>query len=382
MSGASGTTSRLGLAEAWGKLRSLRFNQDQTCFVAALDDGLRVFYLDPIREMSHLRHELVGSVSKVEMLYKTNLIAFVGGGKKPRFPENNVLVYDDRQQEFVMEVSLPESVLNIRLKRDKLIAVCRSQIHVFSFPNRCKLLFNVTTRDNPKGICELSSVRLGVANLSEGSHDLMVFPGYKTGSVQILNLATTEQKVSSAPVTINAHKTELAVINVNQQGTMIATASVKGTLIRIWDSIQRVMLVELRRGSDPAILYCLNFSPGDEWLCCSSDKGTVHVFALQDYRLNKRSALASIGVPGAYAGSQWSLASFTVPQEVACVCAFGTSSASSAVKNIGHGVIFAVCLDGSFHKYHFSANGVCNQVAYDVFTDLCEDCEWLSMLKL
>ena len=382
MSGASGTTSRLGLAEAWGKLRSLRFNQDQTCFVAALDDGLRVFYLDPIREMSHLRHELVGSVSKVEMLYKTNLIAFVGGGKKPRFPENNVLVYDDRQQEFVMEVSLPESVLNIRLKRDKLIAVCRSQIHVFSFPNRCKLLFNITTRDNPKGICELSSVRLGVANLSEGSHDLMVFPGYKTGSVQILNLATTEEKVSSAPVTINAHKTELAVISVNQQGTMIATASVKGTLIRIWDSMQRVMLVELRRGSDPAILYCLNFSPGDEWLCCSSDKGTVHVFALQDYRLNKRSALASIGVPGAYAGSQWSLASFTVPQEVACVCAFGTSSASSAVKNIGHGVIFAVCLDGSFHKYHFSANGVCNQVAYDVFTDLCEDCEWLSMLKL
>ena len=53
------------------------------------------------------------------------------------------------------------------------------------------------------------------------------------------------------------------------------------------------MLVDLRRGSDPAILYCLNFSPGDEWLCCSSDKGTVHVFALQDYKLNKRSALGN-----------------------------------------------------------------------------------------
>ena len=46
------------------------------------------------------------------------------------------------------------------------------------------------------------------------------------------------------------------------------------------------------------------FSLGDEWLCCSSDKGTVHVFALQDYRLNKRSALATIGVPGAYAGNK------------------------------------------------------------------------------
>ena len=127
-SGSSGKASRLGLADAWGKLRSLRFNQDQTCFVGALDDGLRVFCLDPIREMSHLRHELVGSVSKAEMLYKTNLIAFVGGGKKPRFPDNAVIVYDDRQQEFVLELSLPETVLSVRLKRDKLIAVCRSDM--------------------------------------------------------------------------------------------------------------------------------------------------------------------------------------------------------------------------------------------------------------
>ena len=75
-------------------------------------------------------------------------------------------------------------------------------------------------------------------------------------------------------------------------------------VIRIWDTVRRVQLVELRRGADQARIYCINFSNSDEWLCCSSDKGTVHIFALQDYKLNKRSALASIGVPGAYAGSQ------------------------------------------------------------------------------
>jgi hypothetical protein len=37
------------------------------------------------------------------------------------------------------------------------------------------------------------------------------------------------------------------------------------------------------------ILFLITFfhvlcSLTDEWLCCSSDKGTVHVFALQDYR--------------------------------------------------------------------------------------------------
>ena len=30
-----------------------------------------------------------------------------------------------------------------------------------------------------------------------------------------------------------------------------------------------------------ARIHCINFSCGDEWLCCSSDKGTVHIFALQ-----------------------------------------------------------------------------------------------------
>ena len=66
--------------------------------------------------------------------------------------------------------------------------------------------------------------------LDDEAADLMVFPGYKAGSVQILNLATTEQKVSSAPVTINAHQNELCCLAINQQGTMMATASVKGNI--------------------------------------------------------------------------------------------------------------------------------------------------------
>ena len=85
-------------------------------------------------------------------------------------------------------------------------------------------------------------------------------------------------------------------------------------------------------------------------------------------------------MPGAYAGSQWSLTSFTVPQEVACICGFdgggGYDSSSAAAASSAQCTIFAACLDGSFHKYHFSADGQCNQVAYDVFTEMCEDCGW------
>lgn len=58
--------------------------------------------------------------------------------------------------------------------------------------------------------------------------------------------------MSSAPVWIPAHCSELGCLALNQQGTRIATASTKGTLIRVWDSISKNILVELRRGTDPA----------------------------------------------------------------------------------------------------------------------------------
>jgi len=353
--------SRLGLAEAWGQLQSVRFNQDMSGFICAFQDGIRIFNMEPIREQAHYTEDVVGSVAIAEMLYKTNLVALVAGGRKAKYAENTVMVYDDLSRKMVLEFTCPDPVLAVRMKKDKLVAVCRNKIHVFSFPNNARKLFSVDTRDNPLGLCEVSPLRTG-------DREVMVFPGYKTGSIQMMDLYTSEQKVSSAPVVVNAHKNELVCLAINQAGSLVATASTKGTLVRIWDTARRVQLVELRRGADQARIYCINFSCSDEWLCCSSDKGTVHIFALQDYRLNKRSALASIGVPGAYAGSQWSLASFTVPQECACICAF-----------VGTGHIAAVCLDGSFHNYHFSADGIINQAKYDVITELCEDCDWIAM---
>ena len=91
---------------------------------------------------------------------------------------------------------------NIRNLSDLL---CRDHITVFSFPHRPKKLFSISTRDNPRGLCEVSPMRLAAA-VPDVHSEFMVFPGYKLGSLQIVDLATTEHHVSSAPVTINAHQ--------------------------------------------------------------------------------------------------------------------------------------------------------------------------------
>ena len=57
-----------------------------------------------------------------------------------------------------------------------------------------------------------------------------MFPGYKTGSVQMMDLFTSETRVSSAPVVVNAHRNELVCLAINQSGNMVATASTKVSL--------------------------------------------------------------------------------------------------------------------------------------------------------
>ena len=212
--------SRLGLAEGWGNLQSVRFNQDMSSFITSFQDGLRIFNIDPIREQAHYTEEVVGSMAHADMLYRSNLVALVSGGKRPKFAENTVMIFDDASGKMVLEFTFPDPVLAVRLKRDKMIAVCRNQIHVFSFPNNCRKLFSVDTRDNPLGLCEVSPLRTG-------DREVMVFPGYKTGSVQMMDLFTSETRVSSAPVVVNAHRNELVCLAINQSGNMVATASTK-----------------------------------------------------------------------------------------------------------------------------------------------------------
>ena len=71
---------------------------------------------------------------------------------------------------------------------------------------------------------------LGICDLCmDSGKDLLVFPAHRVGSVQLLTVsaAALSHVVSTAPVTVAAHKNPVAIVALDSAGSYVATASTK-----------------------------------------------------------------------------------------------------------------------------------------------------------
>jgi len=79
---------------------------------------------------------------------------------------------------------------------------------------------------------------------------------------------------------IQAHKSPISFLSINSTGTLLATASDKGTVIRVWSIPGAEKLYQFRRGTREARIYSINFNVVSTLLAVSSAHDTVHIFKL------------------------------------------------------------------------------------------------------
>ena len=187
-------------------------------------------------------------------------------GNNPRWDTTRVVVWEDQMQRPVCEIDMTHPVLSVKLKRDRIVVVTLVEVYVYTLDRAPSLLLCYSTCVNPAGLTELCTTT-----------SLLVFPGVDKGQVSLVNIA---EDASTQMRMIPAHTGSLAVLSLNMQGTMLATASDKGTLIRIFDTHTCLLLYELRRGTNKARVSCIAFNRVSNLLCVTSDTKTLHIFSL------------------------------------------------------------------------------------------------------
>ena len=215
-------------------------------------------------------------------------------------------------------------VLNLCLRHDRIVVVMQTQLHVYTFSTRPEKLCVIETGNNPQGLCALSQLTAA---------PIVAFPVRDEGSLQITNLG------SSDGVVVNAHHNALVCFALNADATRLATASAKGTCIRIFDTRTGDSVREVRRGIEHSLIRCMSFYTDSTRLLVASDKedksGTIHMFSLSndDSVQNKHSKLFGLRsvLPSVFS-SEWSFCQFHLDspqpaqrsaQAYRTVCAFG-----------------------------------------------------------
>jgi hypothetical protein len=156
------------------------------------------------------------------MLGRANYVALIGGGKNPKFPQNEVsisrhirsyvliifkvIIWDDAKTVKVITIPVLTTVRSVRLSRSHIIIALHNSVRVYKFKAKPEVWGVYQTADNPLGLCCLGEKTLA-------------FPGRTPGQVQLVDLVAGNVSI------IPAHSSSLRAIDISRDGEVLATAS-------------------------------------------------------------------------------------------------------------------------------------------------------------
>ena len=285
---------------------------------------------------------LEGEIAMVIMLYRTNILALVGSDNNMNHNRSKLIIWDDHQKKPLSELKFNQNIMNVKLRKDKIIVVCRDKIYVFNL-STFKNMDIIETGDNSHGIVAVSY----------GPEEaILAYPDKEKGKIRIKSYE------NQSVFFIDAHQNNIAYIALSYDGNLVATASEQGTLIRIFSTKSGNLLQEVRRGKDKADIKYICFEPNLKFLAASSSKGTIHIWSLSNAlkQLNREESSETVefvenktsilnwlpkSLGGQYFNSEWSFAQVRITDQRS-ICCFGADN-----------TIIIVSTEGKYYKAAF-----------------------------
>ena len=207
---------------------------------------------------------LDAEISMVVMLYRTNLLALVGSENNPIYNKNKVIIWDDHPKKSLGELKFSQNVLNLKLRKDKIVVICLDKIYLFNLSS-FESIDIIETGENIHGV-------LGI-NYNE-EKTIIAYPDKKKGKIKIKDY----EKLTN--ILVDAHEKTIANIVLTTNGDLMASSTEMGTIIRIFATENGNLIQEVRRGKEKAQIRCICFEQNYKFIAASSTRGTIHIWSL------------------------------------------------------------------------------------------------------
>ncbi|KAG8991017.1 autophagy protein, partial [Tulasnella sp. 427] len=273
------------------------FNQDFTCISVGTKKGYSITNCDPFGRV-YTKND--GARGIVEMLFCTSLIALVGAADQPSSSPRKLQIVNTKRQSMICELLFPSSILAVKLNRKTLVVVLEVEIYIYDISNM-KLLHVIETTKNPDAIVALSpssdpSYLAYPSPIPSPNSPLATSqPSSSAAPAQSCDALIFDTKTLSVVNVVQAHKTPIALLSINSTGTMLATCSTKGTVIRVFSLPGAEKLYQFRRGMQGARIHSITFNTVSTLLAVSSATDTVHIFKLSGKGSNGSSSASRNG---------------------------------------------------------------------------------------
>lgn len=282
----------------------MEFNQDQSHIITYRTDELKIFAIDPFLLSSSIRLE---KIKIVRMFYRSNIFLFVGSdpiettdsdsqlgsvqlsnNKYMNYQSNILHIYDDAKKDTTSIVKLNTEIDDVKCIKSFVTILSGGNIYVYKIDNfECIHKFEVINK-----------------NFCLSNNNILVYIDNNSTNNEVIKIKNLQDNAKNI-IEISAHLNKLKFMTMNNDGTLLATASDRGTLIRIFDVEKGEKIYECRRGTNSSNIQYISFSHDSQFLAVLSDRGTIHIYNLKNVSANRKSVFYMLG---GYFDSDWSFA--------------------------------------------------------------------------